>query len=940
MSLFKVRDWWSTSAGEAEEFDHGCLCVANIDNSSDGLDKIIIGSYHGILRIFNPKPKKTENGWSGFKPEDVMLESSLPNPILQIEAGKFASGSDNLHLAILQPRKLSVFNVAATSGSVEHGTHYGLHLTYEHSLQRTAYNFCFGPFGGVKGKDFICVQSMDGTISIFEQESFSFSRFLPGALLPGPLKYVPRLDSFVTASSAWQVECYKYQVLAVATDAKSKEESQNIKSGKRVVSDWVFDIGEQAKDISVITFPQAPPSLLILGERNIYCLTETGKLRYMKKLELDPSCFLPYGSFTEGTISYLLATHTKSVAIFQDVTLKWAAKLEYVPVQICVGNFMDLKGVIVTLDESGRLDCSYLGTDPSLFIPPAVESRELNYGDMDREMARLQARIKQSSHKAVIMPNLKTEDDLQIFVHVNPNLDDVSMATGIEFEDPDPVPSITVRVQLKARLVLEHVKLSIHANWPLESNQKVFDIASVEPSHPSENFVAFFIRGKSLPPDLSASVSAEYRSTSGAARIATATIKLPLKLIVKPVLPVKTAEYKITLDTNKPPVNLNDLFPDLLGENAGGQGAALGFQYYGGPIVTLLASKTSQRYRLQCDKFEAMWLITKDLVSRLCNHFNLSSKSSGFTVFYSGQLPLQEYFDLIDAHFEHRLNADRCREMLAQRASQFRAIQRRLLTRFKDKTPAPLQNLDTLLEGTYRQILHLAEAVEDNNTSQVIAANSLSSGTRLFNFLIKLWTTMSDEEYKVLQNCITPIVQESQEQGWEESVDTAVTHLLRTTLAKSSKDQTLNPQPLQMPEDTTKVKKHIALMCDRLSKGVRLIEGLPTNSAVNMAPAPRKEKKNKISATSKTVVENGHIDTSDDTETLVGSKYGQSKNKRNKDSDMINLNGLNDLPVIGLPMENVPDEMNEMKKKKQIESMVPDLDDMNVEGPNLVPLED
>lgn len=42
--------------------------------------------------------------------------------------------------------------------------------------------------------------------------------------------------------------------------------------------------------------------------------------------------------------------------------------------------------------------------------------------------------------------------------------------------------------------------------------------------------------------------------------------------------------------------------------------------------------------------------------------------------------------------------------MLNQRASQFRAIQRRLLTRFKDKTPSPLANLDTLLEGTYRQV--------------------------------------------------------------------------------------------------------------------------------------------------------------------------------------------------------------------------------------------
>ena len=62
-------------------------------------------------------------------------------------------------------------------------------------------------------------------------------------------------------------------------------------------------------------------------------------------------------------------------------------------------------------------------------------------------------------------------------------------------------------------------------------------------------------------------------------------------------------------------------------------------------------------------------------------------------------------------------------------------------------------------------------------------------------------------------------------------MDAAVTHLLRTTLAKSSKDQTLNPQPLTMPEDTSKVKKHIALMCDKLGKGARLVEGLPQNSA-------------------------------------------------------------------------------------------------------------
>ena len=54
-------------------------------------DKIIIGSYHGILRVYNPKPVKTENGWSGYKAEDVILETSLGIPILQIEAGLFSS---------------------------------------------------------------------------------------------------------------------------------------------------------------------------------------------------------------------------------------------------------------------------------------------------------------------------------------------------------------------------------------------------------------------------------------------------------------------------------------------------------------------------------------------------------------------------------------------------------------------------------------------------------------------------------------------------------------------------------------------------------------------------------------------------------------------------------------------------------------------------------
>jgi hypothetical protein len=53
---------------------------------------------------------------------------------------------------------------------------------------------------------------------------------------------------------------------------------------------------------------------------------------------------------------------------------------------------------------------------------------------------------------------------------------------------------------------------------------------------------------------------------------------------------------------------------------------------------------------------------------------------------------------LIDAHFEQRLYINSRRKELESRAHQFRVVEKRLLIRFKDTTPAPLQHLDTLLE--------------------------------------------------------------------------------------------------------------------------------------------------------------------------------------------------------------------------------------------------
>ncbi|KAM6374290.1 protein PTHB1 isoform 4-T4 [Alca torda] len=841
MSLFKARDWWSTVLGEKEEFDQGCLCVADVDNSGTGQDKIIVGSYMGYLRIFNPRPVKPGDE---IQPEDLLLEVQLREPILQVEVGKFVSGTEGLHLAVLHCRKLCVYAVSGTLGNVEHGNQYQIKLMYEHNLQRTACNMTYGPFGGVKGRDLICIQSMDGMLMLFEQESYAFGRFLPGFLLPGPLAYSSRTDSFITVSSCRQVESYKYQVLAFATDADERQETeqQKLSSGKRVAVDWVLNIGEQALDICVVSFNQAVSSVFVLGERNFFCLKDNGQIRFMKKLDYSPSCFLPYCSVKEGTINTLVGNHSKMLNVYQDITLKWATQLPHIPVSVKVANLQDLKGVIVTLSDDGHLQCSYLGTDPSLFQAPRVDSREINYEEFEAEMKELQKIIKEATKTQDILPKSEKHRDLIVTAEVSPDLDAESQAIDSEVK-AEAVPSVTVKITVQSRVTAQKPNLAVCVQAPLAVTCDQFVFDDLEPDSSETVVLPVFLKGNCSPSELEGNCLVSYNiptagytvelNPEGIPKVAQCNFRLPLRLVCSPAQPSKAANHKITIDTNKPPISFLTIFPDFVDPSEDDQANVLGFQFLTGSKTTLLASKTSQRYRIQSDQLEDLWLITKELTLRLEEHFK-KQNCKDFACTFSGSIPLQEYFELIDRHFELRLNAEKFQELLSERAVQFRAIERRLLTRFKDKTPAPLQHLDTLLEGTFREVIALADAAEENQANVFQAFTKLKSATHLMIMLISLWQKLSTDQVAILEATFLPLAEDTPELGWEETVDAAVSYLLRTCLSKSSKEQALTlSSQLCMPKDTSRLKKNITLFCDRLAKGGRL--SLSTDSDTQQA---------------------------------------------------------------------------------------------------------
>lgn len=89
MSLFKIRTFWNTHCEDGEFFDQNSLLLTKLNSESDF---IITGSHSGILRIFKPSCELDDsNNLTEYKPSDLLIESILKDPILQLSCGRLIS---------------------------------------------------------------------------------------------------------------------------------------------------------------------------------------------------------------------------------------------------------------------------------------------------------------------------------------------------------------------------------------------------------------------------------------------------------------------------------------------------------------------------------------------------------------------------------------------------------------------------------------------------------------------------------------------------------------------------------------------------------------------------------------------------------------------------------------------------------------------------------
>jgi Bardet-Biedl syndrome 9 protein len=260
---------------------------------------------------------------------------------------------------------------------------------------------------------------------------------------------------------------------------------------------------------------------------------------------------------------------------------------------------------------------------------------------------------------------------------------------------------------------------------------------------------------------------------------------------------------------------------------------------------SIIVSKSGGRYRIQADSYPVLALLTSELNKRLTiklrevNSQRNESKDSNQQpsaakfnlISFAENIPLDNYFLIIGNHFKIRQLIQIYVSQLNDMSHQYRMIEKRLLARYKDRTPSSLNGLDVLSNETYQNIMYLTGVIQELYRQLNLYRIEVKATSRLVILLCYLKYELSPYEYSLLESYFSLDTLQIQNvhnientQEWEEIVESTLTYLLKTVLAKNAKDTAVVTTSIEILDNVDKLTKHIAMVVDRLSKGGRLMK--------------------------------------------------------------------------------------------------------------------
>jgi Bardet-Biedl syndrome 9 protein len=182
------------------------------------------------------------------------------------------------------------------------------------------------------------------------------------------------------------------------------------------------------------------------------------------------------------------------------------------------------------------------------------------------------------------------------------------------------------------------------------------------------------------------------------------------------------------LESNIDSITISELFSDFLfyyksqGENieeylvASGD-MALGFLLKSlntddaiQNCVTIIVSKSTGKYRIQCNYLPLLHIFINNLKYRI--QIKTSNYNKTIPNFKTcDEVYFDEYFSLLESHCNLRNSLMDDNSKLNDLSQQFRMIEKKLLLKLKDRTPAILESLTIIMEETYKSIIQTSKCI-------------------------------------------------------------------------------------------------------------------------------------------------------------------------------------------------------------------------------------
>ncbi|XP_021183522.3 protein PTHB1 [Helicoverpa armigera] len=785
MSIFKVKQWWSNDKLQNEEDIEGiqnanCLKVDKFNSHSDS-DCILVGE-GTLLKVYKPN---LDEGSS-----HVLLETQFSDGVLQIETGKFTGNCEDRQILVLHPQSYEVFHLKRKEGHMEAGQQNYLVPIIKHSFTRKADSLTCGPFGNIKTRDFICIQSLDGSLSFFDQDTFLFMCIFNDVIIPSPVSYIASSDSFVLCKSTWVIEIYSYQQLRESSELTLRQNKKNIPQ-------WVYNAGEEITRVQVIQTSNNFSSIVALGERHVYCFQDNGLMKFMIKLDFMPICFCAYliGWYYEpgARLLVMVTSDDSKLYVYEGTTLLWSCSLLHPAISISRCFLKSLSGGLVTLSANGIVNVGYLGTEPDLNsnAPPMINDIS-DPEDVQKELEVVEESLRK------ILNNNEDVDNGRSMEHLLKIKADVGKPVQNLFQEFSNDKNESLHLLMCPVIVIltcEDPKfiLSVQVTYicvsPFSCSESTICLDDVNGTEIIENQV--FLTSEGDISDTQVKILLTITDNTGKIAVLTRNVLLPLSLYCTPTENIDDGRFKLRIQTNKPCIEFPKIFTDFSEDELKKYGNTITFSYRATKQTVTLKTDLEQ-YTIEAEDFTEITSVLDHFLIKLMDHnARMGVKDFKFNIINDKEFIKQlihKFLKCVETHAKERNQLKELEDELNVLQKQFTIVQKKLLVQYGALPPGDCDPLEFLMKDTHTRLIKVVYEIIQCKEAVCRAGGALATVGKLLIILLK---QSSKDDFKVtlIEEMMSLGSLYENYQEWEEAVTQAISYILNNLFKKNEKDK-------------------------------------------------------------------------------------------------------------------------------------------------------